>query len=567
MIDPKGGFTNSGRERKMNTRSVGNTLHSMNLKKMLTLLLSALFVVSMISVFSLGAVQAASTPSPLHTSGHLILDANNNVVYLRGIGRTGDLQSASGMWSGPGDQVASWGQKWQPISANIADMDATLQSYQQYWKVNMIRVLIPVNWWWIDNVNANQFQSDAPAITISYRTYIETLVQEAAKYGIYVDFVPYSVLDVYSKNGWDGIPGSLGQESLNFMHSINADEMQAWRTWWTSVVNRLGQHSNVIFEMWNEPENEKQPYYNYMIEMYKTIRGLGNENLIFMQWNMGLVPTYHELDWIPEVQKQLTTSVGGTPINVAYTTHPYRYAPWPNTQWQTTYSSVQAQLNSPNIVPATRSNGIDVPLVFNEMGICQTAMDNQEMSFWDAILHNAKDMGIGVVAYYWMSDSDLGPVYSGESLVTGSWAQGAQSPTPNAVGQTFLNYAPAQTEQPVTVNPPPTTTTTPAPTPIVTQTPVQTPTQPAAPVTSTQPTQSATPISTPSTTPSPAPTPANTTKTNPTPTPQPTKATQPTQPSQPTQPIQRLPINRFYYFGQWHAFYWPRFNTWFIFHW
>jgi|GEM_PF-6495722 len=38
------------------------------------------------------------------------------------------------------------------------------------------------------------------------------------------------------------------------MHSINADEMQAWQMWWTSMVNRLGKYSNVIFEMWNEPD-------------------------------------------------------------------------------------------------------------------------------------------------------------------------------------------------------------------------------------------------------------------------------------------------------------------------
>lgn len=547
----------------MNKSSIGNTLHSINLKKLTTLLISALFLVSMLSVFSAGNVQAATTTSPLHTSGHLILDAENNVVYLRGIGRTGDLQSASGMWSGPGDQVVTWGQKWLPISSNIADMDATLQSYKEYWKVNVIRILIPVNWWWIDNVQANQYQSDAPAVTISYRTYIETLVQEAAKYGIYVDFCPYSVLDVYSNTAYDGVPGSLGTAGLNFMQSINANEMQAWRTWWTSVVNGLGQYSNVIFEMWNEPENAKQPYFDYMIEMYKTIRSMGNQNLIFMQWNMGLVPTYHELEWVPEVHNQLKAAVGATPINVAYTTHPYRFAPWPNTQWQTTYTAVQAQLNSPNIVPITRSNGIDVPLVFNEMGICQTAMDGAEMGFWDAILRNAQEMGIGVFAYYWMSDSDLGPVYHGEAILTGAWAQGTSSPAPNAVGQTFMKYAPTQTTPPVTVTPSPTS----SPTPIATPTP-----EPVTPPTVEAPTPAPVETATPTPTPAPTtePTPA------PTPSPEPTNPTQPTQePTQPTQspitespitqPTRTLPINRFYYQSQWCVFYWPRFDAWVFF--
>lgn len=64
---------------------------------------------------------SSDTVSALHISGNSILDSNNNIVYLRGIGRTGDIQSASGMWSGPGDDVASWDQKWYNISDNFAD--------------------------------------------------------------------------------------------------------------------------------------------------------------------------------------------------------------------------------------------------------------------------------------------------------------------------------------------------------------------------------------------------------------------------------------------------------------
>ena len=54
----------------------------------------------------------AGTPA-LNTSGDQILDANNNAVYLRGIGRAGDLDSLSGTWGGQGDAVYSYGEKWQ----------------------------------------------------------------------------------------------------------------------------------------------------------------------------------------------------------------------------------------------------------------------------------------------------------------------------------------------------------------------------------------------------------------------------------------------------------------------
>ncbi|MCL5949921.1 MAG: glycoside hydrolase family 5 protein, partial [Candidatus Bathyarchaeota archaeon] len=394
-------------------------------------------------------VNSASVTPALHTSGHQILDTANNTVYFRGIGRTGDLQSASGMWSGPGDAVAVWSQKWQSISNNLLLMDETLQCYHQYWNVNLIRILIPVDWWWIDNVTSITYQSTAVNITISYRAYIETLVAEASKYGIYVDFCPYSAVNTYLYSGsWEGEPITgwvSGTASASFIKSVTSGagrtEMQFWEQWWTSVFQRIGFYPNVILEMWNEPGESQSAYFSYMIDMYQTIRSLGCQNLIFMQWNMGLIPTVSELNWVPLLYNQLSNATGSPPVNVVFTTHPYRYSPSPNTQWATTYSSVKSQLNLPNMVPITRSSNCDVPLVFNEMGVCQSVCDSAEYSFWDAILHCALDLGIGVCPYYWISDADLGPVYCGESLVAGSWVMGAQSPTPNTVGQTFLNYA------------------------------------------------------------------------------------------------------------------------------
>jgi len=147
-------------------------------------------------------------------------------------------------------------------------------------------------------------------------------------------------------------------------------------------------------------------------------------NLIFMQWHASLVPGSTELDWVPQLYNQLKASVDFAPINVVFTAHPYRRAPPPNLEWSTSYTGVQEQLNSPNMIPVTRLNGIDVPLVFNEMGVMsdplvysndyfsasqQPESDlsiNQRMQnellFWKAILENCKDMGIGVCAFYWM---------------------------------------------------------------------------------------------------------------------------------------------------------------------
>ena len=410
----------------------------------------------------------ASTLTSLHTSGHTILDSNNNPVYFRGIGRAGDLDSLSGIWGGTGESVFSYGEKWQTDTVALTQkMDETFACYRDVWKVNLIRVLIPVDWWWDNNINPSQQYGEGPDQVMSYRSYIELVVQEAAKYGIYVDLCPYEVLNYYVSGGnWDGIPGSLGTASLAYMHSINADEMQAWRMWWTSVVDDLGHYSNVIFEMWNEPDDgtntatspQATAYFSYVVEMYRTIRATGNMNLIFMQWHASLVPGETELDWVPQMYHQLKDSVGSTPSNIAFTAHPYRRAPYPNLEWATTYADIREQLNMPNMIPATRSKGVDVPLVFNEMGVMadpsvysndyypaaqqpeSSLTVNQkiqnELSFWKAILQSAKDMDVGVCTYYWMQTG----VWKGwESLVASAWAPDASSPEPSQAGKIFID--------------------------------------------------------------------------------------------------------------------------------
>ena len=330
----------------------------------------------------------------------------------------------------------------------------------------MIRIFVSADWWWQDNVNSYLSYGQGPDQNMSYRSYIQLIVQEAKKYGLYVDFCPYEVVNYYSDGVSDGIPGSLGTASLNYMHTINPDEMQAWHLWWTSVVTTIGQNPNVIFEMWNEPDDGTNTatsstaaaYFNYTIQAYTTIRSTGNTNLIFMQWHASLVPTYTNLDWVPQLYNQLKNSIDSTLINLAFTTHPYRRAPTPNLQWATTYVGVKNQLNSPDMIPATRSNGIDVPLVFNEMGVMadpsiynndfyadaqlpesNLSIDQKmqnELSFWDAILLNAKDMGVGVCAYYWMQTN----VWWGwEALATGDWAANTASPMPSQAGQIFIN--------------------------------------------------------------------------------------------------------------------------------
>lgn len=438
----------------MNSNNIKIILNAINpgeFAKLFVICIHKLVLLGVLPIIFSASLHAQEVSLKLHTSGHNILDENNNLVYFRGVGRTGDLESLSGMWSGPGDLVFDYNLGWQTDNAALtARVDATFSSMKNVWKVNMIRVFVPVKWWYENNINPAKKYKHGPNQLMSYQNYIELIVQRAHLKGIYVDFCPYSVFSYHELKGkWDGIPGSLGAASLKYMHTINADEMQAWRLWWTSVVSKLGKYPNVIFEMWNEPEKDQQAYYRYMIEMYKTIRATGNTNLIFMQYYMGVLPTYRELEWIPQFHHQLKSNLGETPVNVVYTTHPYRFSPYPNLQWATTYSTVKAQLDSPNMIPITRSAECDVPLVFNEAGIMMDTKTykgkgsslTEELNFWDALLKNSQELGVGVVAYYWMQ---TGVWENSEALISSAkWEANSASPTPSQSGQIFIdNYVP-----------------------------------------------------------------------------------------------------------------------------
>jgi hypothetical protein len=410
-----------------------------------TLLLSALFTID----YSVRP-QIQDAPA-LHVKGNKIQDACGNTIILRGFGRAGDIESASGMWSGPGETVFEWGQKWVPINDNLDNMRATLRCYQQYWKVNMIRMFINVNWYIQDNITAAiEDPENYPTFTtpISYRSYIKTVTMMAAQYGIYVDICPYQLLSTYEadeQGGEQGLP-LCGWETdcATYLNNANLKEQAFWAKFWTTLAIEMKDYPNVIFEAYNEPQNtgtDKIPpeYLTYLKTMYSAIRSVTSENLIFMQWQAGYIPDYNDLSWC----KQISDVIPGA-INLVYTTHAYRHAPYYNKQWDTSNSTMRTQLTN-----ALSSMAVNAPLVINEAGCCQNAITirdlTNETNWWTNLCSTTNSLGICLTAYYWMSDTDLGPTYSGLSLLSGKWGIGSQSPTPNRFGKIFLETGPTTT--------------------------------------------------------------------------------------------------------------------------
>ncbi|MCW4029761.1 MAG: cellulase family glycosylhydrolase [Candidatus Bathyarchaeota archaeon] len=485
----------------MKIGNIGDTLHSINLRKRakpLALCITALFIISTLTALSSSTVQASVTPA-LHTSGRSIVDQNGNTVYLRGMGLAGMAPNLL-LWGPSGTD--NWGVQWNP---DPAIMDQTFASLQSDWHVNMIRVFVLPSWYYRDNIVPAQEDPNAYSQTaISTRAYLRTLCQEADKYGIYVDIVPYMLTppvssfsnDLYATSnfGWQGLPMMGWDESGNrFLSDAGyaGNEQGFWNWFWTDMANNLKNCPNAIFEAWNEPgwgggDVEPIPagYMTYLQTMYNAIRGTGSNNLVMIQWRMGWNPNNYggTLAWTSDVNNALN------PTNVVYTTHFYYYAPADLTgYWATDYNTLKTQVQT-----AIDSMGIVAPLVINEEGSCTIRSVNRanDCTWWQNLLMVQRDLGIGAGAYYWLSDSGLGGIYAGEALLSSGYL-------PNDMGQIYINtYVPTPettatatstpeatstattTTATTTVAPTDTPTATPQPTIAPTATPTEQPTTP-----------------------------------------------------------------------------------------
>ena len=227
--------------KKYNLGNTANTLNFRKLAKPAVLFICALLISGV--AFAAFPAKAASTTSPLHTSGNQILDANNNVVTLRGVGVAGMAPDLI-LWGQGGSD--NWGDQW--VSASSSAVTDTFQEMQQTWHINMIRVFVYPEWYW---------QNSAPGSNGNTQAYIQTIVSEAAQYGIYVDLVPYQLTactnsfsgDPYGtpdQGGAQGIPLSgFDTQGQSFLSSTGLSEQAFWTQYWTLMANNLKGYSTL----------------------------------------------------------------------------------------------------------------------------------------------------------------------------------------------------------------------------------------------------------------------------------------------------------------------------------
>jgi hypothetical protein len=521
----------------MESTSIGIRAHSLIPKKKvkpLAICLTALFLVSMIAVFSPLPVRASSATLSLHTSGSQILDSNNQPVQIREIGMAGFAPDIY-FWSPSGSD--NWGDQWSLVSTT--QMDQTFQAMQTTWHVNAVRMFYFPEWFWENTIYPSQLTPGASPATESAVAGIETILAEAAKYGIYVDLVPYQLTTPttsYTSDGYgymsngigcgQGMPLDGGWDSAGsaFIASTGMSEANFWQAYYTKMATDLLPYNNVIFEAWNEPGNIYSTnsvdagYQQYLTIMYNAIRAAGNPSLIEMQWMNGWYPNGFgmNLAWA----KGIVNSIGN-PTNLVFTTHFYWYAPTDLTSYWTNYQNFQGATSIQDaIAKAQASMGVSYPFVINEQGSSSAVSANiaTDQAWYKTVLTAEDNLNLGMSGYFWVSDAGLGPCWTGETMLsTGT------NYTPNIMGQEFINSYVAPSPSPT-----PSTTPTPSPTP----TPIPTATPTPSPTPTPKPTATPTPTSTP--TPSPTPTPTATPKPTASPDPTPTTSPTPSPSQQPT---------------------------------
>ena len=393
----------------MKTNKSGNILKTINLRKLAkpaVLFISALFIISMLSVFASNGVQAASTPA-LHISGTQILTSSGAVVTLRGVDYSWFIEDPNGDWLLPSGTI-EWN-TWDTtaINSNLAAL--------QSWSVNCIRVLA-TSQYWIDN-------------TDNYQNNIEYFISTAATYGIYVDLVFWcNSAAQASASTPPSLPYPPYDTSGTFSSSTD------FVNFWTSVANTLKGYPNVMFELWNEPNGDSTAEASWMSvtqQAITAIRGTGATNIIVAQWNYNVGIDFQNylggsiwnLNWVNQYP------LSDPQNNILYSTHIYRNVFYNDGNssdgYAYSYNDMKWALTQVGVI------GFNKALWIGEIGcnLWASNMDN-EYAWFNNTLTILNENGIGFDAWAWA------PWTTGTEwgLVTG---QSNSNYAPNQAGQIF----------------------------------------------------------------------------------------------------------------------------------
>lgn len=265
----------------------------------------------------MGASQAQAQLSALHTSGTSIVNANGNVVPLRGLNLGGLFvmeQYMTPLDSGinPNDTYSVM--KTLDSRFGVATEQSLISTFQNSWiqagdldnikngGFNVIRV--PV--WW------GQFYSLYDTSPAGWRsdafTYLDWLVSAAAARGIYV------IIDMHGAVGFQSNSDSTGAYNINQYWGSQSDQGSTEWMWWKIADHYKGNTNIAGFDLLNEPKDRPSNTQAVSVQndLYNSVRQGDPNRMCIMEgtfgdWNWSMLPAPSQYNW----------------TNVVYSMHAY----------------------------------------------------------------------------------------------------------------------------------------------------------------------------------------------------------------------------------------------------
>lgn len=207
----------------------------------------------------------------LHVDGNRIVDEYERTVILRGVSLADPFQ------------YVYYEHKWNSVN----DIYNDLNTLANEWHVNVIRVPISPEYWYLEDSyaqsigfnNVSEFFSSIGVSNMSewhdyyWQNYIDPIVMKAQQLGIYV-IIDYHAIG----NPWTNDPGVADKNGdatgtypngTTFRYSSHKGNFDDAVAFWNYMNDKYTNTPNVIFEVWNEPcdgiLNTSQPLTDFQI--------------------------------------------------------------------------------------------------------------------------------------------------------------------------------------------------------------------------------------------------------------------------------------------------------------
>lgn len=278
-----------------------------------------------IAGFVTASITAQAQMSMLHASGLNIVNANGQVVPLRGVNLGGWFIMEK--WMAPLDStnLPDTYSVIQKLDSRfgVATEQSLITAYQQSWITttdldniqasgfNLVRV--PV--WWgqfypLANVSNSSWRADA-------FTELDWLVNAAAQRGIYV------IIDMHGVVGSQSTSQDTGQQKSNKYWTSTADQTNTAYMWQQIAAHYNGNATVAGYDLINEPTgapNTSSVWTAYN-SLYNTVRAADPNHIIIMEgafgsWDWNMLPPPSQYGWTNVVYEMHEYQFNGTTAQV-----------------------------------------------------------------------------------------------------------------------------------------------------------------------------------------------------------------------------------------------------------